>query len=252
VVTDTDTVPGDTVAGDVTTTDVGDTDTTDAVSEPNFTVEPVTNPVPLTVTSVPPVTGPSDGDTDVTVGVTTVYVKLSPEPAVELDPPDVVTCTFATPTVTVAGVTIVIDVADTTDTLADGTAIPPTVTDAPVMNPVPVTVTSVPPVTGPVDGDSDVTAGTGAVYVKLSPVPVVELEPPEVVTCRSTTPGTTVDGDTTVSDVADTTVAATGARPSNATVAPVMNPVPVIVTVVPPEVGPDVGAIEVTVGTGAV
>ena len=250
MVTVTDTVPGDTVAGDVTTTDVGDTDTTDAVSEPNFTVEPVTNPVPLTVTSVPPVTGPSDGDTDVTVGVTTVYVKLSPEPAVELDPPDVVTCTFATPTVTVAGVTIVIDVADTTDTLADGTAIPPTVTDAPVMNPVPVTVTSVPPVTGPVDGDSDVTAGVDAVYVKSSTVPVASVDPTEFVTVTLTVPSSDVAGEVTVITVAviETTVA--GSDPK-VTVEPVMNPVPVIDTLVPPAEPPVAGEIDTSVGATA-
>ena len=48
-------------------------------------------------------------------------------------------------------------------TEAPDASVPPTVTVAPVRKPVPVTVTLVPPVTGPVAGDSEVTAGTGAV-----------------------------------------------------------------------------------------
>jgi hypothetical protein len=252
VVTVIDTVPGSTVAGEVTVTAVVATDTTVAGSDPNFTVAPVTNPVPVIVTVVPPVTGPVAGDTDVTVGVTTVYVKSFPVPAVELGPPDVVTTTFARPAVTVAGVTIVIDVADTSVTSPAGTAIPPTDTVAPVMNPVPVTVTGVPPVTGPVAGDNVVTVGTGAVYAKSFTVPDADDVPPDVVTITSTVPTTVVAGDTTVNCVGDTTVAATGARPSKATVAPVTNPVPLTVTVVPPEVGPVAGEIDVTVGTGAV
>jgi hypothetical protein len=181
-----------------------------------------------------------------------VYVKSSPEPAVELDPPDVVTCTFAAPGVTVAGVTIVNDVGVTDVTESAGTAVPPTVTDTPVTNPVPDTVTDVPPVTGPVAGDRPVTVGTGAVYAKLSVVPDVELDPPEVVTCTSTVLTVTVAGDTTVIDVADTTVTLVPASAPNATDAPVRKPVPVIVTVVPPDVGPVAGEIDVTVGTGAV
>ena len=83
-------------------------------------------------------------------------------------------------------------------------------------------------------------------------MPDADEVPPEVVTVTSTVPGVIVDGDVTVSEVGDDTVAATGARPSKATVAPVTKPVPVIVTEVPPVVGPVLTDSDVTVGTGAV
>jgi hypothetical protein len=41
-----------------------------------------------------------------------------------------------------------------------------------------------------------------------------------------------------------------GVAPKSTVVEPVTNPVPAMVTWVPPEVGPDVGEIEVTVGAG--
>ena len=88
--------------------------------------------------------------------------------------------------------------------------------------------------------------------MKLSPLPLVSLEPPDVMTCTSTTPADVIDGDVTVIDVAETTVAAIAASPSNLTVAPVMNPVPVMVTLVPPTVLPVAGDSEVTVGVTVV
>ena len=69
MVTTTDTVPGSMVAGDTTVMLVGlVTDTDVAVSDPNFTVAPVTNPEPMTVTVVPPLVDPEVGFSDVTVG----------------------------------------------------------------------------------------------------------------------------------------------------------------------------------------
>jgi hypothetical protein len=76
--------------------------------------------------------------------------------------------------------------------------------------------------------------------------------PPEVVTTTLTVPGVIVAGDTAVIDVGEFTTTPVADSDPNFTVAPVMNPVPEIVTVVPPVVGPVVGESAVTVGTGAV
>ena len=51
-------------------------------------------------------------------------------------------------------------------------------------------------------------------------------------------------------DVALTTVTLPADVPPNFTVAPDRNPVPVIVTAVPPAAGPELGAMPVTVGAG--
>src|ERR1700722_4738635 len=57
-------------------------------------------------------------------------------------------------------------------------------------------------------------------------------------------------GETAVSDVSDITVKLFAASEPNATAVAPVNPVPVTVTVVFPVVGPEVGEIPVTVGTG--
>ena len=78
-----------------------------------------------------------------------------------------------------------------------------------------------------------------------SPADVVEV-PPDVVTLTSTVP--VPAGDVAVIDVAETTLMPVAAvAPKLTAVAPV-NPVPVMVTDVPPTPGPEVGAIDVTVG----
>ncbi len=59
-----------------------------------------------------------------------------------------------------AGVVAVIDVALTTVT--DVAATSPTVTDVAPVNAVPVIVIEVPPVSGPLAGETPVTVGTGA------------------------------------------------------------------------------------------
>ena len=60
------------LAGDVTVIDVGVIDVTVADSVPNFTVEPVMNPVPDTSTVVPPTVGPVCTSSEVTTGATAV------------------------------------------------------------------------------------------------------------------------------------------------------------------------------------
>jgi hypothetical protein len=82
-------------------------------------------------------------------------------------------------------------------------------------------------------------------YVNWS-VGLVGLEPPALVTTTSTVPEP--GGATAVITVSVLLVMLAGADP-NTTVAPVKF-MPVIVTVVPPAAGPDVGLIDVTVGGG--
>jgi hypothetical protein len=74
-------------------------------------------------------------------------------------PPGVVTTTDAVPALP-AGVIAVIDVSLLT--LTDVAAKPLTVTDVASVKPVPVIVIAVPAVSGPLDGDTLVTVGTGA------------------------------------------------------------------------------------------
>src|SRR5438477_5952027 len=97
VVTRTSTVPVVTVPGDVAVIDVELTTVTLVAGvAPNATVAPVMKLVPVIVTDVPPPEGPLFGLTEVTDGVTAVYVKSSA--AVLLDvPPEVVTRTSTTP-----------------------------------------------------------------------------------------------------------------------------------------------------------
>ena len=62
----------------------------------------------------------------------------------------------------------------------------PNVTVDALVNPVPVIVTAVPPVAGPLAGEMLVTVGAG-IYVNLSPA-MIALVPPGVVTLISTVP----------------------------------------------------------------
>jgi hypothetical protein len=77
----------------------------------------------------------------------------------------------------------------------------------------------------------------------------VALVPPGVVTVTSTVP--VPDGEMAVIFVAESTVKLEALLIPNITVVAPVNPVPVIITVVPPTNGPLVGAMLVTVGTGA-
>ena len=78
MVTDTSVAPGVTVAGDTTVIDVGELTTTDVpLSVPNLTVAPVTKPVPVIVTLVPPTVLPDVVPRLLTVGTVAVYAKSS-------------------------------------------------------------------------------------------------------------------------------------------------------------------------------
>jgi hypothetical protein len=138
-------------AGAVQTT-VAELTTTTATAgvDPNFTVVPVTNPVPVTVTRDPPARGPAAGLTPSTTGAGS-YVNLS-EGDVALVPPPVETVTSTTPEVP-GGAVAAIDVALLTTDVA---VTAPNFTVAPLENPEPVMRTDVPPATGPDVGAIDV------------------------------------------------------------------------------------------------
>jgi len=146
------------------------------------------------------------------------------------------------------GVIAVIDVALTTVTPVAGVS--PRFTVAPAWNPVPVMLTAVPPPIGPELGEIAVTVGTELdpdVYVN----PSVRL--PLCVSGLVTTTSTVAAACAAVVaviKVAFTTVTPVAAVPPRLTVAPARNPVPVIVTAVPPLVVPEMGDIPVRVGAG--
>jgi hypothetical protein len=163
---------------------------------------------------------------------------------VALVPPGVVTVTSTAPEP--AGDVAVIDVALLTVTpVAD---VVPNLTVAPETNPDPVIVTLVPPASGPADGLTDVTVGITS-YVNWSEM-LVALVPPGVVTVTSTVPAVPV-GDVAVIELALFTVTPVAAVAPNFTVAPETNPLPVIVTLVPPANGPAEGLTAVTVGAAS-
>ena len=192
--------------------------------------------VPVMVIAVPPVVGPEVGLTLTMVGAST-YVNA---PVLVTVPPTVVTTTSVAPAAP-AGVTAVMEVALTTITLVAAT--PPTVTLLAPVKLVPVMVIAVPAVNGPDDGLTLAIVGA-AMYVN----PLVEVAlPNEVVTTTSFEPATP-SGVTALMEVAvaTTLVAAT---PPTVTVA-LAKLVPLIVIVVPPAVGPEIGLTLEIVGTG--
>jgi hypothetical protein len=155
--------------------------------------------------------------------------------------PLTVTVTVTAPTLP-AGVVAVIVVLLTTTTLL--AAAPPNVSVAPLAKFVPVIVTVVPPVVAPLLGLTLVTVG-GARYVK--PLTSVPLRPLLFVTATVTAPALPA-GVVAVMVVLFTTLTLLAAAPPNFTVAPLAKFVPVIVTTVPPAVGPPFGLTLVTLG----
>ena len=112
--------------------------------------------VPLTVTQLPPASGPLSGLTPVTVGAATNVNRSAV--LVALVPPAFVRVTSTVPPGT-AGETAVIEVLLVTVKLV--AAAVPKCTDVAPVNPVPVIVTEVPPDAGPVLVETPVTRGTG-------------------------------------------------------------------------------------------
>ena len=98
---------------------------------------------------------------------------------------------------------------------------------------------------GPAFGLSPLTAGAER-KVKLSSAVVAEL-PATVSTVTSTTPEA-IAGATADIENPDVTVTSLDGDEPKSTVAPGANPVPLIVTDVPPDVGPALGLSDMTVG----
>jgi hypothetical protein len=213
-----------------------------AAVPPIVTVAPLTNPVPAIVTLVPPPIGPEFGVIELTVGGGTNVKQAEQVPDCVSG---FVTTTFTVPA-TCAGVVAVIVVAFTTVTPV--AAVPPMVTVAPPTKPVPLIVTLVPPAVGPLVGAIPLTVGGGPTNVK---------QPAQLPDCASGFVTVTVAapaacaGVVAVIVVAFTTVTPVAAVPPMVTVAPATKFVPVIVTLVPPAIGPLEGAIPVTVGGGS-
>jgi hypothetical protein len=181
----------------------------------------------------------------VTVGAaTTLNVNWSAADVGDV-PAGVVTVTSTVPVP--IGLTAVIVVSFTTVTSVAG-VVPKSTALAPV-NAVPVIVTIVPPKFGPLVGAIAVTAGAAATLnVNWSAADVGEV-PAGVVTVTFSVP--VPAGLTAVTVVSFTTVTSVaGVVPKSTAVAPV-NELPVIVTVVPPKLGPLVGLIAVTAGAAA-
>jgi len=141
-------------AGAVAVIEVAELTTTPvAAVDPNWTVAPVAKPAPVTVTEVPPVVGPPSGLTPVTSSVP--KVNWSAEEVDEVPLP-VVTVTSTEPAAP-AGDVASRRVDDSTVTAV--AAVVPKDTVAPGTNPVPETVTTVPPAAGPPAGERPVTIG---------------------------------------------------------------------------------------------
>jgi len=154
--------------------------------------------------------------------------------------PFTVTATVTAPALP-AGVVAVIDVLLTTTTLV--AAVAPNFTVAPAAKFVPVIVTAVPPVAGPLFGLTLLTVGATTYVNPLARLPLCPL----TVTVTVTAPVLPA-GVVAVIVVLFTTTTLVAAALPNVTVAPATKFVPVIVTAVPPAVDPLFGLTLLTVG----
>ena len=199
-------------------------------------------PVPVIVTPVPPAAGPSAGSTDAIVGGAT---KVNP-PASVADPPGPDTTTSTGPAAC-AGVDAVSCVPSASTTTVVASA-PPKVTEGVAPKPAPSMVTAVPPEVDPDAGASPVTVGgAGVAGTKVNPSASV-VDPPGPDTTTSTAPAACagVDAVSCVPSAFTTTFDA--ATPSNDTDGAAPNPLPAIVTDVPPATGPEDGDTDDTTG----
>lgn len=157
------------------------------------------------------------------------------------EPPGVVKITSRAPAVP-DGVTTVTDVELTL--VSDVPAVPPNVTPVVPVKFVPVIVTVVEPVVGPLDGVMLVMVGA---TTNVNPFTSVA-DPPGVVNTTFTAPAV-LAGVTTVTEVALTFVSEVPVAPPNVTPVVPLKLVPVIVTAVPPAVWPVDGDTVEIVGT---
>src|SRR4029077_20200988 len=207
------------------------TSTEVAAAPPNVTVAPGAKLCPVSVTAEPPAVVPLAGDTPLTVGAGATNVN--PLASVALRPSRLVTTTLTLPGAC-GGVFAVISVALATTT--EVAAAPPKATVAPDAKFCPVSFTAVPPVVGPLVGETVFRIGAP----NVNPLASVALCPPELVTTTLTQPGA-CGGVFAVISVALATTTEVAAAPPKATVAPDAKFCPVSFTAVPPVVGPLVG-----------
>ena len=196
----------------------------------------------MMVIMVPPAIGPAAGVIPVTVGVVS-YAKWSAGLVADV-PPGVVTVMSTTPADS-AGDVAVHEVLE--EQLTEVPALPPKATVLePTTKPVPVIVTTVPAESGPKSGLMAPTVGARS-KVNWS-AELVEEVPPAFVAVMSTVPADSA-GDVAVHDVVDEQLTEVPAEePKAIVVAPTMNPVPVMVTAVPPPIGPAAGLTAVMIG----
>lgn len=199
----------------------------------------VGEPAGTQVTSTVKTIGPVYGGDWVAPGAEAAAKVNDPEPVA--DPVFVfVTTTLAAPAVP-AGVVHVMEVAETTTTFTHG--LPPTLTVAPATNPVPVIVMAVPPAAGPSAGETWEMVGRTK-YVKALVLVAVPLL---VVVTTTFTNAADLAAVVHVIVVGTVTTMFVQAVPPNVTDAPASKLVPVIVTLVPPAIGPPEGATVVMV-----
>lgn len=213
-----------------------------AKAAPNLTDVAPVNPLPVMTTPVPPASGPLFVLIPDTTG-TVKYANLSASD-VKLVPPRLVTVMSTVP-VSPAG-----DVAVSLVSLIYVmlvASVVPNLTVVSEVNLLPVIVTGVPPIKGPVFGVIPDTTGT-ARYVNLSSSDTT-LVPPGLVTVISTVPSVPV-GATAVSCVVLTYVTLVASFAPNLTVVSAVNRLPEMVTEVPPTKGPRLGLTAVTTGKG--
>ena len=158
VVTVTSTVPADS-AGEVMEIEVGEFTTRPVPAlVPKSTVVAPVKPVPVSITGVPPPVEPLLGLTPVTVGAGGVTKVNWSAALVVLVPAGVVTVMSTVPN-DPAGEVALSCPGETSETLDAGELPKSTSNVLPATKPVPVTVTTVPPVDGPEDGLTEVTVG---------------------------------------------------------------------------------------------
>ena len=138
------------------------------------------------------------------------------------------------------------EVVDVQLTPVPGPAVPKVTADPPMTKSVPVNITTVPPLTGPVPGLSDSMFGVVS-YMNRSATDGAEV-PPAVDTVTSTVPEP--GGEVAEHEMSEVQLTDSAPAPPKAAVMPPgTNPVPVRITNVPPLRGPFWGSTAVTVGT---
>ena len=125
-------------------------------------------------------------------------------------------------------------------------ALPPRVTEVAPVKFAPVIAMAVPPVVGPLPGDTLATVGAGTVYVKSE---FAGLAPDVVVTTTDTEPGACA-GVVQAIVVVLVTTTLVAALPPKVTLTVPKKFVPVMIAEVPPVVRPALGVTPLTVGAG--